>query len=412
MGVFVGMSRVNAVTSRGWQHIYRFYAFHLTAQMAFLGAVWILYLTHRGYSLAEVGLAEAAFHLAPILLEIPSGSFADLVGRRWSLVVSSLLVVAGNVFLWNAGNLAVVMIAMFLTGASFSFRSGADQAFLYDALSAEQRSRYGRVFGRLLSAGYLIGGLSTWIGAMLSEQSYTIPLALSSIAAACGIVLAFGLEEPSRERTHAGRPGIRGHIHDVRALLRTRPAVAMMLIVAALFWTTLTIGDLYAQAAFSDRGLSNGQIGLLLGSVSVAIAAGTTVGGQLTGSFSRQWPVFTILTGLGVILIGLETVVLAIVAFVAAQFASGIIETRISAWYNAQLPSGQRATVLSIESWLFSCLMIVLFPLAGWFAGAAGWSALYLVCGCVGAATSIAALVIRKHPETAPEGLAEASPST
>jgi MFS family permease len=380
--------------------------------MAFLGAVWILYLQHRGYSLAQIGLAEAAFHLAPILLEIPSGSFADLVGRRWSLVVSSSLVVGSNVFLWYGENLPVVLIAMFLHGASFSFRSGADQAFLYDALTAEQRSRYGRVFGRLLSAGYLIGGVSTWIGAVLSERSYTIPLALSSIAAVAGILLAFGLEEPARERTQAHGSGIRGHVHDVRTLLRTRPAVALMLMVGALFWTTLTITDLYAQAAFSDRGLSNGQIGLLLGTMSIAIAAGTTIGGQLTGSFALQWPVLALLTGVGVMLIGMETVALAVIAFVAAQFASGVIETRMSAWYNAQLPSGQRATVLSIESWLFSCLMIVLFPLAGWFAGAAGWSALYLVCGSVGAATSLAAIVVRKHPETAPAELADVFPST
>jgi MFS family permease len=402
------MSRVSAITARGWHHIYRFYAYHLTAQMAFFGAVWILYLQHRGYSLAQIGLAEAAFHLAPILLEIPSGSFADLVGRRWSLVVSSSLVVGGNVFLWHGGNLPVVLLAMFLTGASFSFRSGADEAFLYDALSAEQRSRYGRVFGRLLSAGYLVGGLSTWVGAVLSERSYTIPLVLSSIAAACGILLAFGLDEPARERSHARGAGFRGHVHDVRTILRTRPAVALMLMVGALFWTTLTITDLYAQAAFSDRGLGNGQIGLLLGTMSIAIAAGTTVGGQLTGSFALQWPALALLTGVGVMLIGLETVVLAVIAFVVAQFVSGVIETRLSAWYNAHLPSGQRATVLSLGSWLFSCFMIVLFPLAGWFAGTFGWSALYVACGSVGAATSLAAIVVRKHPETAPVELADA----
>ena len=395
------MSRMSAITARGWPTIYRFYAYHVTAQMAFFGAVWILYLQHRGYSLAQIGLAEAAFHLAPILLEIPSGSFADLVGRRWSLVVSSSLVVGANAFMWYGAYLPVVLLAMFLHGASFSFRSGADEAFLYDALSADERSRYGRIFGRLLSAGYLIGGLSTWIGATLSERSYTIPLTLAIVAAACGILLAFGLEEPARERSRPHGTSIRGHVRDVRDLLRTKPAVAMMLTIGALFWTMLTITDLYAQAVFADRGLSNGQIGLLLGSISIAIAAGTAAGGQISGSFARQWPVLTVLTGAGVVLIGLQSALLAVVAYIAAQFVSGVIETRLSAWYNAQLPSAQRATVLSVGSWLFSCYMIVLFPLAGWFAGAAGWSALYLVCGCVGAATSLAVFVLRRHPETA-----------
>jgi MFS family permease len=397
------MSRVSAVSSRGWQHLYRFYAYHLTAQTGFFSAVWILYLQHRGYSLAEIGLAEAAFHLAPVLLEIPSGSFADLVGRRWSLVVSSSLVLLANLCMWQAGSLPVVMLALFLHGASMSFRSGADQAYLYEALNAEQRSRYGRLFGRLLSAGYLIGGVTTWIGALLSERSYAIPISLAIVVALCGILLAFGLEEPPREAASRHRRGLRGHAADVRAVLRAQPAIAMMMLIAAVYWTMLTIADLYAQAVFADRGMSNGRIGLIIGLTAVAIAAGTAIGGHLRGAFTRQWAWLTIGTGLGVALISVDAVVLAIIAFIGAQLVSGMAETLLSAWYNDQLPSAQRATVLSVESWLFSCFMIVLFPLGGWLAGQAGWSALYLVCGVAAGATALAAVVVRAQPGPATE---------
>jgi MFS family permease len=102
------MSRFPAIPRRRWHHIYRFYAWRVFSQMSFMGAIWILYLLHRGYSIAEIGLAEAAFHLAPILLELPSGSFADLAGRRWSLVVSSTLVLLGTIFLFRAPNKTVV----------------------------------------------------------------------------------------------------------------------------------------------------------------------------------------------------------------------------------------------------------------------------------------------------------------
>ncbi len=414
------MSRFSTMSRRGWQRVYRFYAYHFTAQMTFLSGVWILYLQHRGYSLAEIGLAEAAFHLAPILFEIPSGSFADLAGRRWSLATSSLLVVIANVLLWRADTLAIVMLALFLDGASYSFRSGADQAYLYDALNDDQRGTYGRFFGRLLSAGYLAGGLTTWVGAVLSERSYWIPLILSSILAVSGIILAIGLDEPARERTQdrQHRRTIAGHVADVRSVLRAEPVIAMMLAVAALFWTVLTIAGLYAQAAFADRGLGNGQVGIVIGLTSVAIAIGTGLGGQLGGSFARQWPWLTAATGVGVALIGLDAIGIAVVAYLAGQLVSGILETRLSVWYNDQLPSGQRATVLSVESWLFSCLMIVLFPLGGWFAERAGWSALYIVCGAVATVMGLASLILRNDSDPAgsageslPDLAAPAAPS-
>lgn len=367
--------------------------------MVFDSAIWILFLQHRGFSLAEIGLAEAAFHLAPVLLEIPSGSFADLVGRRWSLAIGSGLTVLGAALLWNATVLPVVMLALFVSGANYSFRSGADQAYLYDALSEERQAGYGRLFGRLLSVGYLFGGAATWLGAFLSDWSYAWPYTLMGITGTCGVLLAIGLPEAKRERAHEIRRSPRQHIADVRTVLRTQPAVAGVLVAVAIFSLTLTISGLYSQAVFAERGLNNGQIGLVLGGTWVAVATGTAIGGQLTGSFARQWPWLTIGTGLGLALIALDAVVVGIVAYLAREMLSGIVEPRLSAWYQQRLPGAQRATVLSVESWLFSCLMIGLFPLAGWFAGRAGWTPLYVVCGAICATTALAGLLLHKDAD-------------
>src|SRR5438874_5101823 len=134
--------------------IRRFYTYRLLSEAQFLSAIWIIFLRHRGFSLTEVGLAEAGFHLAPVLLELPSGSFADLVGRRWSMVAGALLVALSSALLWSAHALPMVMLAMFVHGASFSFRSGADQAYLYEALG-ERQGNYAGIFGRLLGGIYV-----------------------------------------------------------------------------------------------------------------------------------------------------------------------------------------------------------------------------------------------------------------
>src|SRR5687768_15066431 len=103
--------------------IRRFYTYRLASEAQFTSAIWIIFLRDRGYSLTEIGLSESAFHLAPVLLEIPSGSFADLVGRRWSMATGALLVALSTTLLWVADSLPLVMLSMFVHGASFSFRS-------------------------------------------------------------------------------------------------------------------------------------------------------------------------------------------------------------------------------------------------------------------------------------------------
>jgi MFS family permease len=80
-------------------------------------------------------------------------------------------------------------------------------------------------------------------------------------------------------------------------------------------------------------------------------------------------------------------------AFLISRLISGAMEPLMFAWFNRQLPSEQRATLLSIESWMFSLTMIVAFPLAGRLAEVQGWGALYIVCGLAGVVFSLVVLL-------------------
>ncbi|WP_337574444.1 MFS transporter [Fournierella sp.] len=49
--------------------------------------IWVVLLAGRGFSLAQIGLAEGFFHLVSFLCEVPSGMAADLLGRRRTLAL-------------------------------------------------------------------------------------------------------------------------------------------------------------------------------------------------------------------------------------------------------------------------------------------------------------------------------------
>ena len=62
-----------------------------------LSGAWIAILAARGYSLVEIGFAETVFHITSLILEIPSGVFADVFGRKNMLIVSSIMRTIGNI---------------------------------------------------------------------------------------------------------------------------------------------------------------------------------------------------------------------------------------------------------------------------------------------------------------------------
>lgn len=383
----------------------RFYAYKFATESSFLSAVWVIYLRERGYSLTEIGVAESAFHLAPLLLEIPSGSFADLVGRRWSLAVGAGLIAASHALLWSAPSLPLVMLAMFLHGASFSFRSGADQAYLYEALG-DERSRYAGIFGRLLGAMYLVGAASAWIGAALSDDGYGLPFALTIGFALGAVWLAMTLREPQRPASAARTAGhatigqlVRRHARDAWELLRRHRAVTAMLIFSGPFWAASSIAHMYLQAAFSDRGLSNGTVGLVLAGGLVLSAFGAAMAGHIDRRSRFAWQVsgLALIIGAGLALTAVHLTILAACAYLVANIALGLVEPLLSNWFNRQLPSEQRATLLSVESWTFSATMIVAFPLAGQLAERAGWGALYLAAGCANVALAVAVIIAARQ---------------
>ena len=66
------------------KQIRKLYASSILGNLSLTGA-WVAILASRGFSLVEIGLAETAYHAASLLMEIPSGTLADVYGRKTQL---------------------------------------------------------------------------------------------------------------------------------------------------------------------------------------------------------------------------------------------------------------------------------------------------------------------------------------
>lgn len=362
----------------------RFYGYQLVAEISLTGGIWILYLQHLGLSLTQIGLAEAIFHLAPITLELPSGSLADVFGRKWSLAISSLCVALSAFLMLIADSFWMVLPAMYLSGASFAFRSGSAQAFLYDSLAERGGANaFAKLLGRVLSASYVLLAVTTWVGAVLADINFAWPFAATVAVGLGGVWLAVGLREP--ERARAEHRSMRRTMVEALQIVRGRPRLAMLLAFTSALWTMLTLVNLYAQAVLSELGLATSAVGLVIGAALLCTAAGMWFAHRITvwGTF-RMWTVTVAVvivgSGLG---LGSGVLVLAISTYLVAELVAGIFEPLLAARINDSLASAQRATMLSIEGFLFSFTMVWAFPLVGSVADRAGWLAAFGGAGLV-----------------------------
>jgi MFS family permease len=225
-----------------------FYIFVGLRWFRLTGALWILYLLHVGWTLWQVGVAEALYHAASFLSDIPTGAFADRVGRRVSVAMGLLLAAVMDValFLVAPGHVFLGSLVMGATSLSWTFIGGADAALLHSLaeMLPEGAAGYARLYGRMDALGLISGALAAVLGGWLAVSSgWLWPYAGEAVAMMLAIPFVLSLP-------HVSRPGARspGHprvlvrqVIDTIRVVKERPGLLALVLFGAVLGVVATV---------------------------------------------------------------------------------------------------------------------------------------------------------------------------
>lgn len=129
-----------------------------------------------GLTLEQYAWLNVIWAVVIIVLEIPSGALADVIGRKRVVVLAAALMVAEMAVLAFAPRGAwmfwLLVLNRILSGAAEACASGADEALAYDSLpEADRKTAWPRVLESLMrwkSGGFFIAMVS---GAALFDQN-------------------------------------------------------------------------------------------------------------------------------------------------------------------------------------------------------------------------------------------------
>ena len=150
-----------------------------------------------GLSVAEIMTLQAGFSAATLFLEIPSGYFSDVWGRRRTLIVGSLISSVGWAIYCFSSGFWPFLLAEVVMGIGQSFVSGTDSALLYDSLQVlRKEEEYTLYEGRVSSAGNFSEALAGMIGGYLAFVSLYMPFYGQAVVSLVGLFSSFFLTEP------------------------------------------------------------------------------------------------------------------------------------------------------------------------------------------------------------------------
>ncbi len=328
----------------------------------FLFGVYPIFLHSRGLNQFQINSVLATYFVVLFLTDVPTGAFADLLGRRRSYVLGASLRVCAFLLYFVAHHYYVFLIAESIDGIGTTFGNGAIDAWGVDALDAAGYDGLkDRLFSRI-SQLTTIGFMgSAMIGAYVADMNIAWPWLLGAGGyVMAGTLGAFLMHDerphatsvrvadiPRRVAVNVG-DGIRAGLgaHTVLML-----SVAGAITVAAWvpYWVSWPI--MFNQSI----GVGVWIIGWIYCALSTARLVGAEVSARLQGDESQRAARVSMLivaASTMLFLAGLfggRPAVSLTMLFVMNLF-TGAMMPLVQSWFNEQLESGNRATLLSFRT--------------------------------------------------------------
>ena len=346
---------------------------------------WILFFIQNGLSLLQIGLLESIFHGTSLLCEIPSGMLADRFSYKTNLYLARLSSIGSSILiLFGQGNFWIYAIAMMVNAWSYNFDSGTSTAFLFDsAVEAGQKDRYLQISSFLsgvaevtrtlgtVVAGFFIHGALAW--------TYYIAIGLSLLS----ILLIFLMKEPESKSDERNHLTLKRILEVVKQEWLEKPVLFYWMLIYQLVGTIMCMFYFYYQQKISD--LASWQVSLIMligsGFNLLAVYLASQIGKKWNSN--QVFPILVALTGLALLLVGVKTPFAYLSVYLLTNALYAVYQPIYYNDLQAYLPSSVRATMLSINSMMFSLSMIVIFPLTGWLIDTCGFVAVFLVLGLI-----------------------------
>lgn len=308
--------------------------------------IYVLWLTQqKGLSPAATAMLLSLGELALLLVELPTGMWADRFGLRCSLMIGSAAQVAGLALLWKADGWWGLLAAGLAISLGDAFRHGADEALLYRSLAhLGQEEQFAPRLARAHASSQsalvlmiLVGGALAW--RVSFDAAWMLEVALS--------LVGFGLAAAMSELP--GAPSAQ-----TRSLPRLPWAV---ILPGTVLFALAGLGEFFVQLASPNPQSAAACVAalLLLEAVGAALAARVAVN-------LRNLNRLLALGLLGAAVALLPGGLMAGTGIVC--LAAGLAPVLRSTLIQRDIPEGQRATLASAASTVDILSRIVALPLA------------------------------------------------
>jgi len=379
--------------------IFRFSLYGFLKNQRYFEPFLFLAFLEKGLDFTDIGLLIAVRELTTNLLEIPSGAVADVISRRFSMILSFGAYIVAFTTLGYASDMNLLYLGMVFFGVGEAFRSGTHKAMIFAWLRSQDREdERVKIYGYTRSWSKYGSAVSVALAApiVLFTDSYEWIFLAAIVPYALNIVNFLGYPKDLDEAAgvvsmaevvrHAGRTvsdsvrrprlrrlffesmGFDGVFAATKDYLQ--PILAALALTLAVSWISLEDWSETQQAA-----LLVGPVYIVLHLLSGAASKRSHLVSDRAGNEDRAarwlWGI-SVLVFAGLTISGFTGLLVgAVVAFVALNVLHNLWRPVLISRFDTHGSAIQGASLLSVESQARRVATMIMAPILGYGVDAA-----------------------------------------
>ncbi len=345
----------------------------------------VLFYKDNGLEMRHIFILQAIYSIAIVVLEIPSGYLADVLGRKITLVLGTILGFFGFLTYSFSYGFVGFLIAEVILGLGQSLISGADSALLYDSLlESGKKNKYIKYEGRMVSIGNFAEAIAGISGGLLATLSLRYPYYAQTLVAFIGIPAALLLTEPIRQKKLV-KMRFTDILKIVKYSLHDNYELKWNIIFSSVIGASTLTMAWFVQPYFDLVLLPIGLFGVLWTILNLTVGFSAMIAHRVEMKLKQIKTMIgiTILIPAGYIIVSRINALWGIGILLIFYFVRGIATPVLKDYINKLCDSDIRATVLSVRNFVIRIFFAIIGPFVGWYTDNFSLQAALLLSGIV-----------------------------
>ena len=350
------------------KNVKTYYMYSTFAELLILGPILVLFLIAKGLSFTEIMVLQSISAVAVVLFEVPTGAVADKIGRKESILLGALLWALSLGFYVVGTSFPMFILAEVTFSLGATFKSGADNALIYDSLKTMGREKeFQSIEGKARSLALYAQAVGSIIAGFVYEVNTNLPFIISIAFMLLTIIIALRFKEPPIDGK-VGKYGINymQQIKESGKFILSHEKIKAIIIFTMMFFIFYRTAFFYYQPYMEAVEIPVRYFGILFFIFNITAAFASKRSHWIMEKTKPKTLTFmALLMIISFVLMGTIKIWVGVFAILFQQIARGIYRPVITKYLNKHIPSDKRATVLSFQSLACNMSVAIAFPLMG-----------------------------------------------